>query len=173
MSVTVQGRVPRKWGDEAVSHLTRRLQILERALAGGADRFLAPSVPTFGSGTVSGGAGSSPSGGTSPGGSTGGNHGALTGLLDDDHPQYAPRSMAFGPHQHDVGDVVNIESQFLRRLESFRAHTHRPEELDLDSRFYRRGERVPTEAHTHSIAEMSDLNPADMQFILASRIFGG
>lgn len=57
MSVTVRGRVPDKWGKEAVSHLTRRLQALERALAGGRDRFLTPATPAFGAGAVSGGAG--------------------------------------------------------------------------------------------------------------------
>lgn len=64
MTVTVKGRVPRDWGDETVAHITRRLQELERALvkAGDSDAFLAPSVPAFGAGTVTGGAGAATSG---------------------------------------------------------------------------------------------------------------
>jgi len=65
MTVTVRGRVPRRWDDDTVSHLTQRLRALERSIveAGeGRDAFLAPSVPAFGPGTVDGGAGASTSG---------------------------------------------------------------------------------------------------------------
>jgi hypothetical protein len=69
MSVTVQGKVPRKWDDHTVDHITRRLQTLERAIAGGAQAFLAPSTPSFGPGTVTGGAGGG-GGGAGGGGTT-------------------------------------------------------------------------------------------------------
>ena len=64
MSITVQGRVP--WSDpsETASHITRRFQALERALAGGRDRFLSPTIPAFGAGSVTGGAGATAPGAT-------------------------------------------------------------------------------------------------------------
>jgi hypothetical protein len=166
MSVTVQGSVPSDWNDQTAAHIARRLQALERAFTGASKGFVAPSYPSFGSGV--------PQGGTTiiQGGGGVTDHGALTGLLDDDHPQYAPagQQMSPTPHQHNPDDVAGLEHRFLRRGESARAlpHVHSAEEFGFDSRFYRRGERVPPEAHAHV-----ELRPDDAQFVLASRMFGG
>lgn len=151
MSPKVQGRVPTKWSDATAKHITERLRALEKAVAGGQDVFQSPAVPTFGSGTVTGGAGSGGGGG---GGTSTGvtDHGALTGLLDSDHPQYIvhdERTRAH-PHQHTSEDLVGLEHKFLRRLE-----------------------RSPPERHGHIVADVSDLRPDDEQFVLASRMFGG
>ena len=79
------------------------------------------------------------------------------------------------PHAHNPDDVVGLEHRFLRRLEPARAlpHVHAPEELGLDSRFYRRGERVPPNAHGHVMADVADLRPDDVQFVIAAQMFGG
>ena len=171
MSVSVRGKVPSGWSDQTARHITERLQALERALAGGAQVFLSPSIPTFGTGTVP------PSGGGGGGGTGVTDHGGLTGLADDDHTQYALRGepTQAKPHDHQPDDVVGLEQRFIRRGESARAlpHVHTAEELDLDARFYRRGERVPPNQHNHVMADVSNLRPDDEQFVLAGRMFGG
>ena len=175
MTVPLRGNVPKDCGSQTAQHITERLQALERESAGRGSTYVTPATPTFGAGTVTGGAGSDGgSGGGTPSGLT--DHGALTGLLDDDHPQYAQHgepTLAL-PHQHGVDDVPGLEHRFLGRLEKARAlpHTHTPEELDLDSRFSRRGERMMS-PHPHIVADISDLRPDDEQFILAFRMFGG
>lgn len=156
MTVAVRGRVPR-WdktpeADRAAQHIQERLQALERALAGGAPQFTNPTVPTFGSGPIV-----APGGGGGGGGTGGGStttpgvtdHGLLTGLADDDHPQYAQQwqDLYPSPHTHDSFDVNGLEGRFIQR-----------------------GEGV--EVHQHSMADVTDLRANDAQFILAVELFG-
>lgn len=156
MTVKVRGRVPR-WSkdtaaEQSAQHIQERLHALEVALAGGAPQFMSPSTPTFGSGSppLGGGGGGviiPPGGG---GGVT--DHGALTGLGDDDHPQYLKHyeSVQGLPHGHGVDDIAGVEQRFVHRLE-----------------------RVVPAPHQHSMKDVADLRPDDVQFVLASRIFGG
>lgn len=151
MTVAVRGRVPRWSTDEkaeqSAQHIQERLQALERALAGGAPTFTAPSMPIFGSGPVSGGGSGGGSGsGTGGGGVT--DHGALTGRGDDDHPHYALRLEGM-PHSHAAHEVVG---------------------MDL---YQQRGENVHAAQHVHSKAEIVDLRSDDEQFVIAGKMFGG
>lgn len=153
MTVAVRGRVPRWSTDEkaeqSAQHIQERLQALERALAGGAPTFVAPAVPIFGGGPV-------PGGGSGGGGGGGGgigvpgvtDHGALTGLGDDDHPQYA------------------------LRLEGTR-HSHATQEIVGMDLYQQRGESVHAAQHVHSKSEIVDLRPDDEQFVIAGKMFGG
>lgn len=145
MSVTVQGAVPRKWNPQTSDHLTRRLQRLEKAIAGGAEVFVSPALPTFGSGSPP------PGGGGPPGGGPGGgvtDHGALTGLEDAEDHSWAI--------QH--GEQVKPE-----------AHVHGPDEvLGLESKFARRGELV---AHQHTLHDVPDFDPWQLQ--LSRRVHVG
>jgi len=140
MSVTVRGRVPSQWNDQTVAHLTERLRALETAVAGGKGSFTSPAAPPFGPG-----AGvvvvSAPGGGVS-GGVT--DHGALTGLADNDHPQYLARHEAAQslPHSHRAEDVSGLEQT-----------------------------RRPPLPHSHTTADVADFDP--WQQILMTRIFGG
>ena len=174
MTVAVRGRVPR-WaaGDKAehaAQHIQERLQALERALAGGAPTFLAPSVPIFGGGPVPGGGSGGGGGGGGGGGVT--DHGLLAGLLDDDHPQYVEfgEPLQIGPHQHGPFDVAGLEGRFVNRGERvLPPHTHGPQDiLGSDQR-----QRVQMVAHPHVMGDVADLRGDDVQFVLASRIFGG
>lgn len=174
MTVPVRGSIRYDPRGAWLEEISRRLIALEKASGGTASTaagptFAAPATPAFGGGS----SGGPSSGGSSPTGTS--DHGALTGLQDDDHPQYAPVGAAISQHQHVPDDIVALEHRFLRRLEPARPlpHGHSAEELQLDSRFYRRGERVRPEAHAHVMGDVADLFPNDAQFILASRIFGG
>lgn len=168
MSVPVRGKVPSKWDDQTARHITERFQALERALAGGAPVFLSPAIPTFGSGTVVPGG---------PGGGGGGvtDHGALTGLADDDHPQYALRGEqdTLQPHVHGEHDVRGLENRLVVRGESVRpsAHTHGTQDVVGSDEFVRRGESVRTTAHRHVLADVADHNLWEM--MLWQRVFGG
>lgn len=167
MSVSVRGKVPSGWNDQTARHITERLQALERALAGGAQTFVAPAIPSFGSGTVPGGGGGS--GGGSGSGVT--DHGALTGLGDDDHPQYQQHvDVPLRPHQHTTADLVGVEHEFARKAEAFRPHVHPPDEFD--PHFYRRGERVRPEAHQHVLG-VDVTGAQDENVVLSMRMFGG
>lgn len=172
MTVSVRGRVPSEWGEQTAAHITERLQALERATRGVDSGFVAPGVPAFGGGAVPGGGGSTvPPGGGGPGGGGGTtDHGALTGLLDDDHPQYVEQGDAVKPHAHGPYDVVGLEERFLQHGEHpYTPHTHGQQDiLGLDQR-----QRVQTPPHAHNMQDIPDLNPTDVQFILAARIFGG
>lgn len=157
MTVAVRGRVPRnaegKFGETEAQHIQERLHALEVALAGGAPLFTGPSVPTFGRGSPPAGGGG---GGTGGGGGGGGggvtDHGSLTGLADNDHPQYVQHSESAQalPHQHNVDEIAGVERNFVRRLE-----------------------RTAPAVHTHLMTDVLDLRPDSDQFILASRVFGG
>lgn len=154
MTVAVRGRVPRWSGDSAsemaAQHIQERLHALEVALAGPAPQFNSPNTPTFGGGGSSGGGGGGGGGGGTGTGVT--DHGALTGLANNDHPQYIQHgesARAF-PHQHNVDEVVGVEHRFIRRLE-----------------------RTSPAAHSHAMIDVVDLRPDSDQFVLASRVFGG
>lgn len=167
----VNGRITEK----VAAEIGERLIALEKALqgTGAAITIPSPAAPAFGGGAP-GGPGTPGLPGT-PGTPGATDHGALTGLEDDDHGQYLHRLDGLKPHAHSPDDVVGLEHRFLRRLEPARAlpHVHAPEELGLDSRFYRRGERVQPHPHNHITADVSDLRPDDVQFVLAARMFGG
>ena len=147
MTVAVKGKVPTKWDDQTSRHLTDRLQALERALAGGAQVFVAPAIPSFGPGAGGGGGGGG--GTTVVTGAT--DHGALTGLGDDDHPQYVQHGeRVVFPHQHSNVDLVGLEHSFLPR-----------------------GVASPPTPHNHLAKDVTDLRPDDEQYVLAHRMFGG
>lgn len=172
MTVKVRGRVPtRKDGQFTVteaSHIAERLRALEKALGSGSPEFLSPGTPTFGSGpVVAPGGGGGGGGGTTPGVT---DHGALTGLEDDDHPQYVEHGESVRPHQHGPFDVSGLEGRFRQHFErEFRPHTHGAGDiLGLD-----RGERSAVKPHAHVMGDVADLRPDDWQFVLAQRIFGG
>jgi hypothetical protein len=172
MTVAVRGRVPfNKDGaftkTEAV-HIQERLQALERALAGGAPQFVSPGTPTFGSGPIiGGGGGGGGGGGTTP---SVADHGLLTGLGDDDHPQYVEHGESVRPHQHGPFDVSGLEGRFRQHFErEFRPHSHTAGDiLGLDG-----GESRAVKPHAHVMGDVADLRPDDWQFVLAQRIFGG
>ena len=104
MTVSVRGPVPFRWSPHTAQHITERLKALEKAFGGGSEAFLSPATPPFGPGTIPGGPGP-----VGPPGSGVTDHGDLTGLEDDDHPQYSLRgeeaAMGTEPHQHLLGDV--------------------------------------------------------------------
>jgi hypothetical protein len=151
MSVFVQGRVPRQWNDETVSHLTRRLVALERELAGGTsgrDRFLSPAVPSFGSGTVSGGAGTTAPSPAPP---------ATEPTVE---PTVAAEALSH-QHTHPPHEILEIVTEIRRQLGYPAPHSHSSQEIhDLQN--------IP---QRHPVEEPK--NPADAQEILASQVFGG
>lgn len=173
MTVKVRGRVPR-WAntpeaETAAQHIQERLHAVEVALAGGAPQFVSPSVPTFGSGPIvaGGGGGGGGGGGTTTTGVT--DHGMLTGLTDDDHPQYVEQGDAVKPHGHGPYDVSGLETRFVNRFErNMSPHTHGPQDiLGYDQR-----QRVQTQPHVHILADIADVK-VDAEMVLMSRIFGG
>lgn len=155
MSVPVRGQIKAdregRFTEKLAAEIGARLIALEKAIRGASpDVFTSPSVPSFGSGS-SGGSSSGGGGGSS---STPGvtDHGALTGLADDDHPQY----------------VEQLEPAVPR------PHTHGPDDvLLLDQRFYRRGEPARPAPHIHRKADVPDVRPDDIEVVIAARIFGG
>ena len=149
MSVTVRGRVPSQWNDQTVAHLTERLRALETAAAGGARGFTSPAAPPFGPG-----AGTvvvvSPGGGGPSGGVT--DHGALSGLGDDDHSQYAQHGEDARalPHSHMTEDVSGLDQLRAQRQIP---HVHRVEDLQcLDP-----GSRMPR-PHGHVVTDLADFH---------------
>lgn len=170
----IKARQDGKFDDRLAATIGERLIALEKAIRGTAAGFTAPELPSFGPGSPAGTPGApGPPGAPGTPGVT--DHGALTGLEDDDHPQYLHRGQGAPPHAHGPDDVPGLEQRFLRRGEPAPAlpHTHTPESLDLDARFYRRPERVPPAPHPHVMADVADLRPDDAQFVLSARIFGG
>ena len=106
MTVAVRGRVPR-WADDSraeqsAQHIQERLQALERALAGGAPTFVAPSIPTFGSGPV-------PAGGSGAGHGAGG--GGSVPPPTHTHPELVQNLQPTPPqpHVHRTADVVDYD----------------------------------------------------------------
>ena len=155
MSVTVQGRVPREWGDSTVSHLTRRLQALERALASGADLYLAPSVPTYGSGTITGGAGT-----TAP---------TPPGATPAPEPEVEVFSEDAHPHIHMTHEIPYLADE-IRRLAEVKPHIHVLDELPSLLEEIRR--IAETKPHTHIL---DDVHGAvdDAERVIAGQMFGG
>ena len=169
----LKARPDGKFDDRLAATIGERLIALEKANRDAVGGFVSPGVPAFGAGNP--GAPGSPGAPGAPGASGVTDHGGLTGLEDDDHPQYVQREQGPVPHVHGPDDVAGLEQRFLRRGESAPAlpHVHTSESLGLDAQFYRRPERVPAQPHSHVMAEVADFRPDDAQFILASRVFGG
>lgn len=146
MSLPVRGSIKFDQSGRWLEEISRRIIALEKASGGAAPAsptFASPATPAFGGGSSGGSSTTIITGVT--------DHGALTGLGDDDHPQYPQRGESAPPLPH----------------------VHSPEELGLDSRFYRRGERVQPNAHAHTTRDIVDLRPDDAQFVIAARVFGG
>jgi hypothetical protein len=74
------------------------------------------------------------------------------------------------PHAHGPFDVSGLEDRFVSHLERIVSpHTHGAQDiLGLDQR-----ERVQVPPHPHVMGDVADLAGSDVQFTLASRIFGG
>ena len=158
MSVTVQGRVPKVWGDATVSHLTRRLQALERALASGADHYSAPSVPSFGSGTITGGAGAGiPS--TPP----------PAGPVPPPVVTEEIQIVGSNPHTHLPHELLQL-SEEIRRLAETKPHTHGLHEIP--SLLEEARKVVETKPHTHSLDDIHG-DADDAQRVIAGQMFGG
>ena len=113
MSVTVKGRVPKEWSDHTVSHITDRLQTLERALASGADRYSAPSVPSFGPGTLPGGPGAGIPSTPPPAGPTPPPVTEEVQIISSD----------MSPHIHLTHELPYLMEE-IRRLAETKPHTH-------------------------------------------------
>ena len=143
----LKARPDGKFDDRLAATIGERLIALEKANRGGGSTFVSPAVPAFGGGSPGAPGAPGPPGPPGTPGVT--DHGALTGLEDDDHPQYVHRAQGPVPHVHTA------------------------ESLGLDAQFYRRPERVPPQPHSHRMADVADLRPDDAQFVLASRMFGG
>jgi hypothetical protein len=156
-----------KFTDRLAASIGERLIALEKAVRGTHEPFVTPEIPAYGPG------GPGATGPPGPPGTPGAtDHGALTGLEDDDHPRYAQHeeTMHPVPHQHNPGDLAGLDNEFLRRLERGPAlpHLHHAGEvvgLDLESQ--------TRTAHTHLTADVVDLRPDDADYILAARIYGG
>jgi hypothetical protein len=172
MTVAVRGRVPKKWNDNTVRHITERLQALERALGGGRDEFVTPAAPLFGGGTPPPEPPPSPPGGG--GGTT--DHGELTGRDDHDHDQYVlheEEARAF-PHVHGEHDIPNLEARFPERGESVRPEPHVHAATDvvgIEGDHPRRGELTPPSPHQHALGDVADFNQWEMT--LWRRILNG
>lgn len=116
MTVPVRGTIRAerdgRFTERHASEIGERLIALEKALRGTvASGPLSPSVPPFGPGTP--GAPGSPGAPGAPGAPGVSDHGLLTGLEDDDHPQYVQRLEPPRPHAHQTGpasDFVNTPS---------------------------------------------------------------
>ena len=143
----LKARPDGKFDDRLAATIGERLIALEKANRGGGSAFVSPTVPAFGGG---GPGPAGPAGAPGAPGAPGAtDHGALTGLEDDDHPQYVHREQGAVPH------------------------VHTPESLGLDSQFSRRFERAQPQAHPHRMADVADLRPDDVQFVISARMFGG
>lgn len=188
--IPVRGRVPRDWTDKTAAHLTDRLQAIERELSGARPTFTTPSRPTFGSG--SGATPPSGSGGTSGSGAGGGvtDHGALTGLLDDDHPIYQLRGEESepSPHVHLEPEIQGLDARFVQRNEAVlpEAHLHLasdvvglpPQNEGLEAHVHVARDVVDlpqdageTDPHTHRLSEVPDFNLWEM--MLWREVYGG
>ncbi len=91
MTVSVRGPVPAgPWTPHTAQHLTERLKAVEKALGDGSAAFLAPSIPTFGPGTITGG------GGSTGGGTSGGTGGTVTTIIEKEEPTLARTFLLMG-----------------------------------------------------------------------------
>lgn len=145
MSVKVQGRVPTRWDDSTAKHITERFRALEKAVAGGQDVFRSPATSPFGPGAP--GAPGAPGPPGTPGVT---DHGALTGLEDNDHPQYVLHEEQAKPEPHVHGEL-DVQG--------------------LENRFVQRGESVTPHGHVHLMADLADYN--EWEAVLWQRVLGG
>lgn len=111
MSVSVGGQISanaeEKFTQRLAAEIGRRLIALEKAVRGAAgDIFTSPGAPAFGGGTA--GAPGVPGAPGTPGAT---DHGALTGLLDDDHPQYVQHGEPVRalPHSHIIHKLDDVD----------------------------------------------------------------
>lgn len=110
MTVPVRGTITAskdgKFTQKHASTIGERLIALEKALAGAGVTVAAPAAPAFGGGVPGPPPGVPPG---PPGGVT--DHGALTGLEDNDHPQYVQHLQQTPPqnHVHRTSDVVDFD----------------------------------------------------------------
>lgn len=160
-----------KFDDRLAASIGERLIALEKTVSAAFGEFAAPTAPSFGGGAPGSPGAPGPPG--TPGTSGVTDHGALTGLEDNDHPQYVQQlePAATRPHTHSPDDVIALDQRFYRRGESARPapHVHNPEDVaGLDQKA--QNQRTP---HAHMMADVADLRPEDAQFILASKMFGG
>jgi len=99
-------------------------------------------------------------------------HGALTGLLDDDHPQYVQHGEQTDatPHVHGAAELYGLEARFEERVEALSAppHVHLASDVlgiepaPLSSQ---------PDPHVHSMRDLVDYDPA--QIMLFIEVFGG
>jgi hypothetical protein len=178
--IPVRGRVPGQWNDSTAQHLTERLQAIERALSGGAQVFSTPASPAYGAGSgavVTAVAGAVA--GTGPGAVGGGvsDHGLLTGLGDNDHPQYSLNEQGIEPpimHVHGEFDVIGLESRFVTRGEQVDPLPHPHGIADVrgtENEYVRRNEAALAESHRHMLADIADFQLWEM--MLWREVYGG
>lgn len=135
MTVPVRGSIRLDRNSRWLEEISRRIIALEKASGGAASvtpTFASPATPAFGSGSSGGSSTTIVTGAT--------DHGALTGLGDDDHPFYL---------------------EFLEPAVP-RPHVHGPDDvLLLDQRFYRRGEQAHPAPHDHHHSTLPGLESVD------------
>ena len=173
----IKARQDGKFDDRLAATIGERLIALEKAIRGVGDAFTAPELPAFGSGTPAGtpGAPGPPGAPGTPGAPGVTDHGALTGLEDDDHPQYVQHEYpaVARPHVHTDADIVGLENRFVQRNETLRASAHAHAASDvvgMDAEFVRRGESVRPVAHQHVLGDVADFVLWEM--MLWQRILG-
>jgi hypothetical protein len=170
VTVSVRGKLIApggKFTEGVASQISDRLIALEKALQQGGDRFVSPEAPAFGAGAGS----STVTNITNVTGVT--DHGALTGLEDNDHPQYAQHlePAAPRPHVHGPDDVLSLDGRFYRRSEAVRPAPHIHTAQDIAGFDFDRPQ--PVRPHAHVAADVADLSPDDAQFVLAQQVYGG
>jgi len=150
VSVPVRGTIRASEGftERVASEIGERLIALEKDARGAGDIYTSPAAPPFGGGAA--GAPGTPGAPGAPGTPGATDHGALTGLLDDDHPQYAQREeqMDVIPHVHGAGELYGLEGRFAERIEA-----------------------LSTPPHVHATRDIVDFDPA--QIMLFVEVFGG
>jgi hypothetical protein len=181
MSVTIKGRVPvRSDGQFTASeaaHIAERLISLEKAVSGGFEKFSSPSAPSSGPGSGGTVVVVAPGGGGGGGGTPVADHGSLTGLADDDHPQYAKTTNAMHPvaHLHTAQEIVGLEQPPKAPL------PHRHNAGDVQG--IEQPPRAPL-SHRHNVEDISGLEPEPHRFqaapeidywtaVMFSKVFGG
>jgi len=111
---SIKARTDGKFDDRLAATIGERLIALEKANRGTAAGFTAPELPAFGPGSP-GGAPGEP-GPPGPGGGVT-DHGALTGLEDDDHPQYLQYGYPVMPQAHVHSDEELVRPKLDIQLE--------------------------------------------------------
>jgi hypothetical protein len=172
VSVPVRGTIRAarngQFTERHAAEIGERLIALERALAGAMPTIVSPAAPAYGAGSVDS---TTVINNITQTGET--DHGALTGLGDNDHPQYLQHLEPAmpKPHVHGPDDVLSLDQRFYRKGEAARPapHTHTAQDIagiDLDR-------PQPVRPHAHVAADVADLRPDDAQFVIAARVYGG